>query len=208
MELSSIIFDYGGVISLSQNSSHIRSICRILKIDTAQYRFVYQKFRNAYDSGLISAKQYWQTVIGHIDADRMISAHELNELIHHDVLSWADINQNTYRLIQKLYKNKYKLAILSNMTFDTLRHLMKKTKWMKYFSVRIFSCEEKICKPDKSIFMTTLKRLSEDSANALLIDDSIVNISAAQRIGINSIHYTNHFELAEKLKIKYGIHIY
>jgi putative hydrolase of the HAD superfamily len=206
-KITTIVFDYGGVISLSQNSNHIDAICEILNIDVSEFRSVYQKNRNDYDSGIISAEDYWHTVISNIDINKSISDNDLYEVIKHDVLSWSGINEDTVRLIQMLYENKYNLAILSNMTFDTLDYLNKEAEWMKYFNVKVFSCEEKICKPDNAIYKTLLTRLSENSSNVLFIDDYIVNIDAAQKLGINSIHYKNHIELIEEMKNKYGITI-
>lgn len=206
--ITTIIFDYGGVISLMQNITHVDAICDILNIDIQQYQSIYQLVREDYDAGIISAKDYWQKVASQIDVNKSISDSDLKEIIKHDVLGWSGINENTIGLIEILKKNKYKLAILSNMTFDTLQYLNNRSRWMDYFDIKVFSCEENVCKPHESIYLTTLKKLSADPMNTLFIDDSLINIEESIKQGINPIHYKNHQDLMTELQNKYEINIH
>jgi HAD superfamily hydrolase (TIGR01509 family) len=202
--ITNIVFDYGCVISLKQNEKRIDKICGVLRITKDQYRAVYQKTRNAYDAGLVSAAEYWHTILAGLGEVRRIPDSDLRKIVKNDCAGWLDINSDTIKLIKGLHKLDYRLAILSNMTIDTLVYL-KKAAWIKYFSVRVFSCEEKTSKPDEKIYRSILSRLGEEPEKSLFIDDSRDNISAAKKVGLNTILYENHRQLINELKESYAI---
>ncbi|MBN1696659.1 MAG: HAD family phosphatase [Spirochaetales bacterium] len=205
MKITTIIFDFGGVISLSRNKNKAGKICKILKINEEQLASVYQKLRYDYDSGLISAKEYWKRVIERLDIKRCVSDKEINAIIDLDRASWMNINKDMIALINALKKKGFTLAILSNMPANMLSFINRKFKWLDCFDYRIFSCEEKMSKPRRQVFITALNKLNEKPEHILFIDDSPVNIEVAEGLGLHTIHYRHIDELKKELSEKFGV---
>ena len=192
-QINSIIFDYGGVISLPQDEKTVGKICRLLKISKEILFSVYHQNRKDYDAGVLSAAEYWKNILI-LMGIKEIPDRKMKKLINLDIKSWQKINRDTVKFLSILKKHGYKLAILSNMTYDTLP-IISKSYWIKPFDVKVFSCEEKETKPGEQIYKTVLARLGVSPENALFIDDMIINIEAAKKMGINTIQFINTEQL-------------
>jgi len=186
-EIKYIVFDFGGVISKKQNEKIIKKMCQILNISIPEFSLLYTRERKDYDSGLIDARTYWTKTIKMID--RQVELKDIDRLVNFDIKSWLDINEETIEYIQSI-RGKIQLALLSNMTFDTLEEI-NNLYWMDYFKQKILSCEEKVSKPDYRIYDICLKKLNVEPHYVLFIDDSEANISAAQKMEINALKFTN-----------------
>lgn len=182
-----IVYDYGGVISKKQNKELVHKMCKILNIPAQQFFLFYAKKRKDYDSALIDAKTYWSKTIQLMDGQ--IELKDMDKLIEYDIKSWLDINQETIEYIKSI-KDKVKLVLLSNMTFEVLEEI-KNLYWIHYFGTKIFSCEEKVSKPDDKIYNICIKKVNVEPQHILFIDDSKVNLNAAQKMGINILKFTD-----------------
>ncbi|MFA7574645.1 MAG: HAD-IA family hydrolase, partial [Arcobacteraceae bacterium] len=111
------------------------------------------------------------------------------------------INDETISYIQSI-KDKSILALLSNMTFDTLQEIGN-MYWLDYFNLKIFSCEKKVAKPHPRIYEICLEDLNMNPQQILFVDDSTENIIAAQKMGINTIKFTNCHEIREIIENEY-----
>jgi len=185
--IKTIVYDYGGVISKKQNKKLVYKMCNILNIPEQQFFSFYGQERKDYDSALIDAKTYWIKTIKLIGGQ--IKSKDIDRLIEFDAKSWLDINKETIEYIKSI-QGKIKLALLSNMTFDVLEKI-KTLYWIHYFDSKIFSCEEKVAKPDEKIYEVCLKKVKIEPQHILFIDDSEVNLIAAQRMGINILKFTD-----------------
>ncbi|MFO8068175.1 MAG: HAD family phosphatase [Bacteroidales bacterium] len=186
-EIKYIVFDFGGVITKKQNEKIINKMCQILNIPGEKFSLLYTKGRKDYDSGLIDARTYWTKIIKLID--RQVELKDIDKLIEFDIKSWLDINEETVKYIQSI-RSKTNVALLSNMSFDTLKKI-NNLHWMNYLEPKILSCEEKVSKPDYRIYDICLKKLRVEPHYVLFIDDSEENVIAAQKMGINALKFTN-----------------
>jgi len=84
---------------------------------------------------------------------------------------------------------RYKVALLSNAwsgarsDFNCLFHLDR------FVDLQIFSAEEGLAKPDERIYRLALTRLGVAPEETLFLDDRLENILAAQRLGIQVLHF-------------------
>lgn len=198
-KIKCIVFDFGGVISKRQNIKYIKKICRILNIKLDEFQSLYTQKREDYDTGLIDAKTYWTKTVNLIG--KQVSQTDFKKIIEYDVKSWLDINEETISYIQSI-KDKSILALLSNMTFDTLQEIGN-MYWLDYFQLKIFSCEKKVAKPNPRIYKICLEVLNMIPQQILFVDDSTENIMAAQKMGINTIKFTNCHEIREIIENEY-----
>jgi len=197
--IKTIVYDYGGVISKKQNKELIHKMCKILNIPAQQFFSFYAKERIDYDSALIDAKTYWNRTIKLMD--RQIELKDMDKLIEFDIKSWLDMNKETIEYIQSI-KDKIRLAILSNITFEVLEEI-KNLYWIHYFDTKIFSCEEKVSKPDNKIYNICLKKVKVEPQHILFIDDSKANLHAAQKMGINILKFTDCENMKNTIENEY-----
>lgn len=186
--ISTIIFDYGCVISLPQDKNALVELMGRLGLDDAGiYRELYLLYRDEIDSGIITASQYWEKTTAQLGIS--LSPGNADELASIDIHSWTKINPQTVDLVEKLSIAGNKLAILSNMTHETLAVLQRDEHWLAFFQHRFFSCHLGMVKPDARIYKHCLSEMKVQPGECIFIDDSYANCQAAAELGIHSIHF-------------------
>jgi putative hydrolase of the HAD superfamily len=201
-KINTIIFDYGYVISQNQDQDAIQKMCSNLDISLDQFKATYYSTRVNYDAGLISGLEFWNTISLKNNKGKL-SERKISELILQDNLSWSKFNLKIINFIEELKNSGIKLAILSNIPSDTVKYLNENTDILNFFKYRIFSCEEKLMKPDKRIFEAALKKLKEPPENVLFIDDLENNIKGASDTGINVIHFRDYDQMKNLINKNY-----
>ena len=96
-------------------------------------------------------------------------------------------------------KNHYQLAIINNGTWLTYPYFNARYHLEAIFDHFISSAHEGIAKPDLRIYQRACKKLGVEAAECLFMDDSPVNVMAAQRTGMQGIPWPNHAEGFEQL---------
>lgn len=95
-------------------------------------------------------------------------------------------------------KDKYKIAILSNLTMLDKNRIDRDVcleKWDYVFLSNELECR----KPDEKIYKIVLEKTGYDPKNILFIDDRKNNIETAKKLGFNTLNTTgNNFELIKK----------
>lgn len=93
----------------------------------------------------------------------------------------------------------YQTAIVSNATDALRRLLQEKHDIADAFDLIVCSAEEGIMKPDPDIYRLTLKRLGRKPQEAVFVDDSPENVSAARQLGMHAIHYQEGLDVKSAL---------
>ena len=96
----------------------------------------------------------------------------------------------TIAIVKKLQKQKYKTAMLSNIT----QHQAKIIKQMGYYDIFhpvLLSYNIGAKKPDSKAFKILLEKLKLPADFVLFVDDKNENVEAAKKEGIDSIQYIN-----------------
>ncbi len=110
-------------------------------------------------------------------------------------------NKNIIPILHSL-KEKYPLYLLSNT--ESFNAAQLHTKIPNVFTKCYFSYELGMAKPDKEIYEYVLKDIHCAADECIFIDDLAINIAGAEKVGIHTIHYTLHTDLAQELH-KYGV---
>ncbi len=191
-----IIFDLGGVV--------VDFTPRIFLLD----RFSNEELENKlYDISFGS--DTWQALdAGEMtreegDKIMMKAAAEIGLSYEMEVVlnDWDDMlktKDDTARLIKRLHKNGYNLYYLSNIAHDTLA-LIKKRHFWPLFKDGIASCNVRVTKPDLKIFNGTLRKFGLNPQETIFIDDTPINVDAAQTTGIKALLFTSVPALAKDL---------
>lgn len=106
----------------------------------------------------------------------------------------------TVELFKRLKASgKYKIYALSNWSAETYPVAQRHYDFLNWFDGAVVSGVEKMRKPAPEFYQILLDRYQIDPQTALFIDDNYRNILAAQKAGINTIHFTSAEQLEKEL---------
>lgn len=106
------------------------------------------------------------------------------------------------QFIEQNLLGKYKLAVLSNMNGGTAEDMLGEC--VRLFDQVMISGELGVAKPDGRAFLEAARRLEEFPSDCLMIDDSQVNCTGAEQVGLESIYFAGLSDLRRALA-KYDI---
>jgi putative hydrolase of the HAD superfamily len=198
VKIRALILDYGGVISQLQNSGNVNNILQSLRLDIKDFKDVYRKQRAQYDSSQISGERYWINILEHYGLEP--TGFEIASFIREDVKSWTQINETMIQFITESRSRIHKLAILSNMTSDTLAYIREHYDWLELFDGLVFSCEVGKNKPDREIYEACLRKLGLCPNECLFVDDSAENVKGALELGMSAIQFKTFSEFRQEFE--------
>jgi putative hydrolase of the HAD superfamily len=95
-------------------------------------------------------------------------------------------------------------AILSNMGDNVLDNMKRTFDWLPRFDVLVWSYQLHMVKPNPAIYRYLLKELGTRPEETLFIDDRLVNVEAAQALGMPTLE----FSTVERLRADLVAHGY
>jgi HAD superfamily hydrolase (TIGR01509 family) len=151
--------------------------------------------------GHISSAEFWADVGQRLG----LSAGELEELQR---TFWAGdrLDEELVALVRGLRDQGYRTALLSNAPADS-RQRLEHLGIVDAFGTIIISGCEGLMKPDPAIFSLTLERVGVRAEQAVFVDDSRVNVAAAQQFGLQAIHFRGLVPLRKRLR-DLGVFVY
>jgi putative hydrolase of the HAD superfamily len=189
MPIEAVIFDYGKVLSNSEDPEAQRKLIALTGLDRADFERHYWAHRHAYDLGELNGRTYWEKVAS--DAGVSFTPECIDDLIETDVVMWTSLNEEMLGWVICLQEAGIKTAILSNMGEDILAYMRQEFGWLAHFQHHTWSCELGICKPDPAIYVHTCEKLKVEPHNTLFLDDKPENIAAAAGVGLNAVLFDN-----------------
>ncbi len=113
----------------------------------------------------------------------------------------------TVTLLDQLKKaNTQRLYALTNWSAESFPVALQRYDFLQHFEGIIVSGEEKIIKPNSKIYKILLDRYQINPKQSIFIDDNLQNVQAAEKFGINGIHFKSAYQLKEDL-VKFGISV-
>lgn len=95
----------------------------------------------------------------------------------------------------------YKIYALTNWSSETWPKALELFPFFNDFNGVVVSGQEKTRKPFPEIYNIILNRYNINPIKAIFIDDNKENIAAANEFKLNGIHYKNHIQLIEELRL-------
>jgi 2-haloacid dehalogenase len=196
MEITTIIFDFGGVL-----------------VDWNPRYFYRGEFADEAAMEAFLAHIGWEE--WNLQQDKGRSLAESTELLQRQFPDYHSKIQLFYKewdkmlkgeipenvaLLQEL-KQKYTLYGLTNWSAETFPIALKRFSFFKLFDGIVVSGEEKLVKPDEKIFRVILERYHLDPKSTLFIDDNRNNIDTAKGMGFSTIHVAEQTDLRHELHV-------
>jgi len=197
-KIESIIFDWGGVLIEDPRPGLLKYCSEAFGVELEDYTPVHDSFLDEFHKGQISEERFWQQI-----------SQKLGKPMPSVRSQWYDAfrsayvpKQQMFSLASSLHDKGYKTALLSNTELPAIRFFHEQNYNM--FDLFVFSCIERMMKPQRRIYEITLERLGLKAGRTVFIDDVQNYIRAAKLTGLNTIL----FESVEQVKgelIKLGV---
>lgn len=103
--------------------------------------------------------------------------------------------------VRGLKEEGYHTFLLTNYPRSLYRNTAEQYfTFLPYVENVLVSSHEKMIKPDEAIYERLLAMFDLKAEETVFIDDRLVNIEGAERVGIKGIHFTNYEEVNAKLR--------
>jgi putative hydrolase of the HAD superfamily len=198
MPVSTVIFDYGEVISLAANQDARREMLQTAALPQELFERHYWDYRDDYDAGVLRGRAYWDRIAA--SAGTEFSHDQIIRLMEHDARMWMDLNPDMLAWHADLRRAGLRTAILSNMGEEVLKALRRDFSWLNNFDTLVWSCEAGCAKPDAAIYRHAIEKLAIRPEEGLFIDNLEPNIRAAQEAGLQGIVFKNVEQLRAELQ--------
>lgn len=194
--IKNIIFDIGNVLSDFRWREFLRDkgfdnemVERIGKASVLSPTWL------EYDRGAWSDEEIMQAFIA---ADPAIER-ELH-IAFDNVKNMVTIRDYAISWIQELKVKGYKVWYLSNFSHKTEVESGDSLAFLPLMDGGILSYREKLVKPEPAIYELLLERYGLVAKESVFLDDTLVNIKAAEALGIHGIHFTTKEQAEVKLR--------
>jgi putative hydrolase of the HAD superfamily len=195
-EIDAVILDYGEVLCHRPSIEEVGQLATIFGLSPELFRDRWDRSRPPYDRGHVTPESYWVQFAAAANAS--ITAKQIEQLRRLEVAMWSNVNPAMVRWSRQLNDAGIKTALLSNMHADLVEHV-RTFDWVQRFTVKTFSAEVGLVKPDAAIYEHTLRELGTAPERTVFVDDREVNIEAAHSLGIHAIRYRSMEQLQNDL---------
>ena len=197
LALRAVVFDYGMVLTGPPNQDAYANLLRITGLPRDRFEPLYWADRHAYDEGKLTGLEFWQKLVR--DADLDLGPAKIEDLNLWDARLWTAQNPAMVAWQQQLKQRGMRTAILSNMGDNVLANMEREFDWLPRFDVLVWSFKLHMAKPDPAIYHHTLAQLGVAPEEALFLDDRLVNVEAAQALGIRGLLFSTVEQLRADL---------
>lgn len=204
--IKAIVFDLGGVIQGLDWSPVVNSILDInedLDIYKYQAAFLYErkKYFDMYQTNKMGKYKFWRMVAGKLDIEQKY----IDRLSQSFELLYSFVNHDLLEFIRTL-KGDFQLMVLSNACPELERKVIQDNIYVSLFDKMYFSHNIGCRKPVEESYL----RVLEDNAllpnECLFVDNDMINIKGAEKVGMKCILYKSvdslKLDLYEILKKK------
>ncbi len=199
-KIKNIIFDFGGVIINLDMETPLQLMSLHTKLNVND---VWKEIQNAkvielYETGILDDDEFRNSIRNFLNSN---IDNEIIDQIWNSLL--LNIPPERIEILRKIRKN-YNSFLLSNSNSIHYDYYLNQLK-LRYgysdfdelFDKAYFSFKIKKLKPSPEIFLHVIEEQNINPEETLFIDDSLINILAAQKIGLQTIHLTEKMNLNE-----------
>lgn len=193
VEAKGVMFDFGGVISLSPflNGDELRSYCETIGLSRAAFDEGWRKFRAKWDGGECTFRDLYRMTFANAGLPPPTEA-QFEELWKLDAEGWVrTLSRHTLNLMKDLKSVGKRIGILSNMSEDFHDRLFvpRCAEYIALTDAEIISGMERMVKPDRQIYDLAARRMGLAPDELLFLDDTKANVDAAISYGWHSHVY-------------------
>lgn len=137
------------------------------------------------------------------EAIEIISKRYLRNHVEDIMQNWTNIVKPIYgtvQIVRDLKEKNYKLYLLSNFHKEAFIKVFEKHEFFNLFDGRVVSSDVHLLKPEKEIYTKLCDTYAIKPEESVFIDDMMINIQAATKIGFKGICFESSQQLKSHLK--------
>ncbi len=192
-KIESVIFDWGGVLIDDPRPGILQYCAEAFGVSLEDYTPVHDSFLDEFHKGMISEERFWRQITGKLGKSMPSVRSQWYEAFRSAYVP----KQEMFRLASSLYDKGYKTALLSNTELPAVDFFHEQGYDM--FDVLVFSCIERVMKPERRIYEITLERLDSRAGQAVFIDDRQDYIRGAEGVRLNTILFQSIDQVKDEL---------
>ena len=195
MAIKAVIFDMAGVVLLTAKGTFNSLLAERLGAQIEDVaRVLSDEVNDQWDLGEIGDDEFYTHLLTELNQPI-----EKKSILASFVIDDFYIDLQLLDFIHELHKT-YLTALLTN--FPTHLHEFMRIKWKTggAFDHVIASCDVKLLKPDPRMYQRTIEIIGCQSSEAIFVDDRVINVEAAEAIGIRSVLYQNREQGIAEIK--------
>jgi putative hydrolase of the HAD superfamily len=183
--IRALYFDFGGVLVRTEDPAPRARLAETLGLSSREIERLVFESASAERAmvGEIPEEQHWQAVARKLKLPESEIPHLHEEFFIGD--RWDSALFDFLRRQRKTVKT----GLISN-AWSGLRSVIVNEKLDDAFDAMIISAEVGVAKPDAGIFRLALEKLGVEPQEAVFVDDVLVNVEAAQAVGMHAIQFT------------------
>ena len=195
MSIKAVFFDLGGVIVRTEFQTPREQLAERLGMEYEDLnRIVFDSDTGQRASvGEISSEDHWAAVIKRLKRPASELAAIREEFFAGDI-----VDRTLVDYIRSL-RPKYKTGLISNAWGD-LRDFIAREKFDDAFDKMIISAEVGAMKPEAKIFQIALEQFGVKPEEAVFVDDFLINVEGAEKVGMKAIHFKDPESALKLLK--------
>src|SRR3989338_2254454 len=201
MDIKAAIFGWNGVLIDSPATAIVEYCAARLGTTPAILTPALNRHLPSFQDGSVDERQFWSNVLL---AGRICGTIPSGSLCSEAFRVSYEERPTMFGLVQTLHNNGYSTALLSN-TEPPAVDFWKERNYPG-FDQLIFSCEAGLVKPQSVIYELALERLGIEAGEAAFVDDKVLCVRGAERVGIKGIVYSSEEQVRRDL-IEVGINI-
>jgi putative hydrolase of the HAD superfamily len=201
-EPTALFFDIGGVIlSNGWDRGGRRRAIEKFGLDEEEFTSRHEMVVDAWEMGQITMDEYLRRTVFY--RRRPFTRDEFESFM----FSQSNEHREALAAVKRLSEaNRWLVAALNNESCELNEHRIKKFKLRELFSIFLSSCFLGVRKPDEKIYQLALRITQRSPAESVFIDDRAINLEAAERIGMRTVHYKDPQQLMADLG-RLGVHL-
>lgn len=199
--IKAIVFDFGGVIELSEGGHLLKDIAEAINISPGDFKEEYFKHNHLSNVENLDWEDMILKVVSVFDESEETKDKVL--VIINEYQSQRKINVELVDLFPKLRQQGFKIAIFSNHT-TKLRNKLKENGILDLVDEVVVSGEIGFQKPHKEAFDCLFELLKVLPQEVIFIDDAPKSLEKAEEIGYIPVLFKNNEQLNADLR-KLGI---
>lgn len=200
-KFSSIIFDFGNVLLDLDLSRSVQEMEQLLGLSYDAYHQEMPSFFQDFERGSISEREFYDTLKEWSGRDFGIMEFRAawNSML-------GQVPANKIELLMELKRKGYALYLFSNTNethLDGVKISMGGEAFRYFetlFDQCFYSCRIGHRKPDEEAFRYVLYQAGLESGNTLFVDDGVMHVEGARRVGLEAVLYIPGSDLTEHFK--------
>lgn len=152
-----------------------------------------------FDRGVWTDEQLMESFVAN-DPEIETQLHEAYDDVH----GMVTLREYAIPWVQELKKKGYRVLYLSNFSHKAEVECADSLAFLPYMDGGILSYKDKLVKPDPAIYRLLLDRFGLIAGESVFLDDTLVNVEAARKMGIYGIHFLSKEQAEEELR-KLGV---